>query len=372
MSKNIFLALRRMTMAAICACCILSPDQVWKTNAQEIIETEMEEALNRWTEFAENEEEFFGYEPAYTEILYDCDLNPAYLLIGLSDEVSGGYAVVSLSDDHSILEAAVRTASPYADCTDIKVYVSPLNYYSVNGTLAVDLITDTALPVSELHSLCPKDGSVSLAGPLSRLQVMIEQPNVLDASVYVTSYSSWFVPLSQPYAYTCVPTSFAMFYKYMVNRGKFTNYYSGTNTNMIYNLFNRMASYVEVPADSGIYVWRVRSDAKVKSGFEGFISDYTPNNVTVSYQNTTVSTFSAICYEIDSSYPAIIVVNSNHSLGYGTNHAVTVVGYKTEYNSSTGITDRWLWVVDPNDGIKKMMSFQTWYFNECFTVQRNY
>ena len=207
-----------------------------------------------------SEKEIICYESIYNGLLEEIGI-----LATLKDE----YAIIIIDNNQGIvIELGARNAMPYKNYDGKKVYLGPLNYYTVNNNIADDVSHDKSVSISSLRE--SELNHIDYFSNELESSRSPQNPTPDDIYKYIYNYSSYFVYCAQPDDYSCVPTSFAMCLKYLNNRNKFALYNGMSN---IYSMRNELYYNYMVNSNG-----RCR-EPKITNGFNDFCDDNTNKTI---------------------------------------------------------------------------------------------
>lgn len=284
-----------------------------------------------------------GFEIVGYDKIYDADLVHYGYVFELSDGIKNGYGIVVESNGlYYVVEASNDTNSPYSDNDGLNIYFTPLEYYSVSNATTLSL-ENTLVNLS--------DNSKVLNSEVRAKRYEVEVPSIQALSVpgesykYISNYSTMFEKYQQTKNSSCIPASFAMSLKYLHNIGSLTLLSPYAS---MYNIENKL---YELADCSSTICYANKIKTAVQSFSDSYITGATIRTRDDEFQPDTY--LSIARDEVDGNCPPIIIFYRGAlSTNPNSNHATTMVGYKTINNDSTGnitVKTNYIVVADPWD-----------------------
>ena len=309
-----------------------------------------------WREFSEGNREWEEYEVISSELLFDTELQEKGVHLTLQNENhEEGYAIIIEENDDAIVVEMGKGPSPYSEYDGYrKIYVSQLSYLAANpaGTFAIRLDTEELVNLQQAQF-----DEMHIAYPICEMNVLIDNdppinPTPSDTVGFLSNYNTWFVQCGQPDGYSCIPTSFAMALKYLNARGIIALYSGMSN---IYTMRNTLYT-TDYMVDEILHLCRENA---ISDGFYDFCQDYTNRTMWLDAYWDYDSTYTDVKSEIDINFPVVLMFKDGVLVTCGSAHATTMVGYYENYSYSTGSTNYYVIVCDPNDsGNQKTVLWQ--------------
>ena len=265
------------------------------------------------------------------ELLYDIDLNPFGYVFNVENGANDGYIIVikDTNGSYFVNEASPDSSSPYiSDQSDINVYYSALNYYSVDGAVGTDL-------GSEVHYTDLRTEDEFVREDFIEPRGFTTDNNAKTARASVTVmlrlwYNNYeYAEQSSGSDPICVPCSIAMALIYMHNTGVIS--LLETDVDTVRDLL------IERMPDSGGVV----NGPTARAGLHDFCDDYCAEDISLSYSVSggTTSSWNNATAEIDDNMPVLIVYQPgvfeyNDTLA----HANTMCGYRATSSGNYSIS----------------------------------
>lgn len=297
--------------------------------------------------------EWNDFEIVSYENIYDVNLVHYGYVFELSNGIQDGYGIVVEDDGaYYVVESSNDTQSPYIDNNELNVYFTPLEYYSAPNAMVYSF-ENTLVNLT--------DGSTLSSTETKAERYEVNLPSIQPMSVpgesfkYISNYSTKFEKHQQTKSSSCIPASFAMSLKYLHNIGSLTLRSPYTNMDNIDNKLYELANCTS----SMCYASNIKT--AVQSFSDSYITGATIRTKDDEFQPDTY--LSVAQDEVDGNCPPIIIfykgaLNTNPN----SNHATTMVGYKTINNDSTGnvtVKTSYIVVADPWDKSTKTVMWSS-------------
>ena len=327
---------------------------LFSVNALEVNEPQLNTNIliqKAWDSFSKNDKEWIEYDISSFDDIYGINQNRIGVVAELKGPSSEGYAIILIKENLSlVVEASKEIPSPYKKVLkNQKYYIYPFGYFSKMKQSFINLST------GRIES--PE--KASLSDPASFNVILRSVPS---QTKYLLNYTSWFEKTGQHNSYSCVPTSFAMTFKYLHNRGRLTLSGGMDNINTakikLYDIMKNSAGLCR--------------ENNISNGVSTFGNLYSNKSLSTNLNQNCI--FSTAVSEINSSFPVVLLFNGGTPNMYSVNHATTMVGYKNNVDSFGNITASYAIVVDPGSGsgVTKTMAWSNQYLYGYYILTVGY